>query len=123
MLQIIGTMPDAENIINSYNQYRENGETVGSNTGMYAEASDASVSGATVEDGMSGDTDFPYCQMKTILSRGAVFFAASSSLSLCRWCRPLRLRLQWWWQRRHLPMIYSQLTVNYPTHMQVIIEL
>jgi hypothetical protein len=44
-------------IIAGYEQYM-GGEYIGSNTAMIAEASDASASGATVEDGMSGYVKF-----------------------------------------------------------------
>ena len=70
MIEIIQSIPHGTNMINSYNQYRDEGHTVGSNTAMLAEACDASISGATVEDGMSGDTDFPYMTMKTLATMG-----------------------------------------------------
>mmetsp|Transcript_28131 Transcript_28131/g.34748 ORF Transcript_28131/g.34748 Transcript_28131/m.34748 type:complete len:101 (-) Transcript_28131:785-1087(-) len=38
----------------------ENIQKIGCITALIPEAADASVSGATVEDGMSGDTDFPH---------------------------------------------------------------
>ncbi|KAL3913890.1 MAG: hypothetical protein SGARI_000418 [Bacillariaceae sp.] len=50
--------------------YCESGHSVGSNTALLPEAADAAISGALVEDGASGDTDFPFMDMKTLLTAG-----------------------------------------------------
>lgn len=44
----------------------DNLHKIGDITDHIAEASDASVSGATVEDGKSGDTAFPHGDMKVL---------------------------------------------------------
>ena len=69
-MDILASMPNGKDIITGYHQYRDAGETVGSNTGLLCEAADASVTGATVEDGKSGDTDFPFGDMKVIATMG-----------------------------------------------------
>lgn len=51
-------------------QFQQEGITIGSTTALLPEASDASVSGATVQDGMSGDTDFPHGPLKAIATVG-----------------------------------------------------
>ena len=50
--------------------YCENGNSIGSNTGLLPEAADASITGANIADGESGDTDFPFMDMKVLLSAG-----------------------------------------------------
>jgi len=67
---ILASIPLAEKIFEGLKSYCENGDTVGSNTALMAEASDAAVTNATVKDGMSGDTDFPFMTMKTLISAG-----------------------------------------------------
>jgi hypothetical protein len=51
---ILSTIPHGEQFINAYEQYMTDGIYVGSITDFIAEASDASASGAPIEDGMSG---------------------------------------------------------------------
>lgn len=51
-------------------QYLQEGLTIGSITDLIAEANDASVTGATVLDGKSGDTNFPYGNLKPIATVG-----------------------------------------------------
>lgn len=69
-IDILNSMPNGNTIISSYDQYRSSGETIGSNTAMLAEAADASATGATIEDGKSGDTDFPFGDIKVIATIG-----------------------------------------------------
>lgn len=44
----------------------DNLHTIGAHTALIPEASDASVSGANVADGESGDTDFPHGNLKPL---------------------------------------------------------
>lgn len=48
----------------------ENFSPVGSHTAHICEASDAAISGATIEDGASGDTDYPYGEIKVLCTVG-----------------------------------------------------
>ena len=72
IVEMLKSAPDGMKLINAYKQYQEAGDgmTVGAITEMIAEASDASASGATVEDGKSGDTDFPYMRAKVLATMG-----------------------------------------------------
>lgn len=45
---------------------------IGSITALIPEAADAAISGATVQDGESGDTDFPHGNIKTLATVGEV---------------------------------------------------
>lgn len=45
---------------------------IGSITALIPEAADAAISGATVADGESGDTDFPYGNLKPLATVGEV---------------------------------------------------
>ena len=44
--------------------------TIGSCTDLLAEANDAGATGATIEDGKSGDTNFPHGDLKTLATVG-----------------------------------------------------
>ena len=46
--------------------YSSEGISIGSTTALTLEASDAAVSGAAIEDGQSGDVDFPFGSIKAI---------------------------------------------------------
>lgn len=70
-IAILSSVSHGINVVEGYNQYRSSGgETVGSNTQLLCEAADASATGATVEDGKSGDTDFPHGDLKVIATMG-----------------------------------------------------
>lgn len=72
--------PDAEGLLNNvpgsseflkyFQLYSAEGYTVGSITDLVVEASDAAVSGATIEDGKSGDVAFPFGTIKPIVTAG-----------------------------------------------------
>ena len=51
---ILETIPHGQKILAAYEQYMTEGVYVGSITDFIAEASDASASGAPIEDGKSG---------------------------------------------------------------------
>lgn len=61
---------NSDPIVDGLKTYCEQGHSVGSNTALLPEASDAAAVGAIVQDGMSGDTDFPFMDMKVLLSAG-----------------------------------------------------
>jgi len=63
-------MLNYDDVIAGLEQYKEEGITVGSTTALVCEASDAAVSGATIEDGKSGDIDFPHGNIKAIATGG-----------------------------------------------------
>lgn len=67
---ILNSIPMADTIFQGLQTYCDSGMRVGSNTALLPEAADAAISGATIEDGMSGDTNFPFMDMKTLLSAG-----------------------------------------------------
>eukprot|EP00536_Pseudo-nitzschia_multiseries_P001605 jgi/Psemu1/322147/estExt_fgenesh1_pg.C_210001 len=69
-IDILSSVSFGKDVISGYNQYRIDGETVGSNTQLLCEAADASATGAPVEDGKSGDTDFPFGDIKVIATVG-----------------------------------------------------
>lgn len=69
-MKIMGTMLGYENVMRGLQQYQDEGITVGSTTALACEASDAAVSGAPVEDGKSGDVNFPYGNIKAIATGG-----------------------------------------------------
>ena len=69
-MKVLKTMPYFDLVFDSLMQYKDEGITVGSTTALICEASDASVTGATVEDGQSGDTDFPHGNIKPIATAG-----------------------------------------------------
>lgn len=69
-LKILSTMVGYEAVISGLQQYKAEGITVGSTTQLACEASDAAVSGAPIEDGLSGDTDFPHGNIKAIATGG-----------------------------------------------------
>ena len=73
MMKVLSTMMNYDAIIDGIVQYKTEGISVGSTTALICEASDAAVSGAPVEDGQSGDIDFPHgnikvCELHTIIS-------------------------------------------------------
>jgi hypothetical protein len=55
------------------------GLAIGSTTALFPEANDAAVVGATVEDGMSGDTNFPWGKIKPIMTSGEMSYCSSSA--------------------------------------------
>ena len=69
-MKVLMTIPKFDLVFDGLMQYAENGVTVGSTTALICEASDASVTGATVADGQSGDTDFPHGNIKPIATAG-----------------------------------------------------
>ncbi len=70
MMKILSTMLNYDDVIAGLEQYKAEGITVGSTTALICEASDAAVSGAPIEDGQSGDTDFPHGNIKAIATMG-----------------------------------------------------
>eukprot|EP00986_Skeletonema_menzelii_P002778 scaffold790_cov149-Skeletonema_menzelii.AAC.23 len=69
-LKILSTMAGYEAVISGLQQYKAEGITVGSTTQLACEASDAAVSGAPIEDGLSGDVDFPHGNIKAVATGG-----------------------------------------------------
>ena len=67
---ILSSIVRADQVHDDLVKYCETGHSVGSNTALICEASDAAVSGATVEDGKSGDIDFPYMDIKVLVTAG-----------------------------------------------------
>jgi hypothetical protein len=51
---MLATVSGGQAIIDGYEQYMEQGLSIGSTTAMIAEAADATATGAPIEDGMSG---------------------------------------------------------------------
>ena len=69
-LAIMGTHIGMGDVMEGLSLYSSDGISIGSSTALIAEASDAAVSGATIEDGESGDTDFPHGDLKVIATVG-----------------------------------------------------
>lgn len=70
MMKVLSTMLNYDDVVAGLKQYEEEGITVGSTTDLICEASDAAVSGAPIEDGKSGDIDFPHGSIKAIATGG-----------------------------------------------------
>ena len=70
MMKVLSTMINYEDLIAALEQYKVEGISVGSTTALLPEASDAAVSGALIEDGQSGDIDFPHGNIKAIATCG-----------------------------------------------------
>lgn len=64
-----GVEPSNE-FLEYFKLYEAEGYTVGSITDLVVEAGDASISGAPVEDGKSGDIAFPHGEIKPIVTAG-----------------------------------------------------
>ena len=61
---------DANGVVSGLMQYAAEGLTIGSIVDLLPEASDASITGAPVIDGKSGDTNFPFGSIKAIATVG-----------------------------------------------------
>jgi hypothetical protein len=70
LLDVLSTIPKGDEIMAGLLQFAESGVTIGSTTALICEANDASATGATVEDGMSGDTSFPHGNIKPLATAG-----------------------------------------------------
>lgn len=70
LMAVLSTVAKGDEVMAGLQQFAEMGETIGSNTALLPEANDASVTGAPVEDGMSGDTNFPHGNLKTLATAG-----------------------------------------------------
>ena len=70
MLKVMSTMLRYEDVLAALEQYKAEGISVGSTTALLCEASDAAVTGAPIEDGQSGDIDFPHGNIKAIATCG-----------------------------------------------------
>jgi hypothetical protein len=66
---VLSNMGYAEDILQALELYAD-GFTIGSTQELIVEAQDAAVSGATVRDGQAGDTDFPFGDIKPIVTMG-----------------------------------------------------
>ena len=56
---------------------------IGSISALIPEAADAGVSGATVADGESGDTDFPFGQWKVLAVRNVLNLTTLVTMYMC----------------------------------------
>lgn len=69
-LAIMETHIGMSDVIKGLELFASEGISIGSTTDLVVEASDAAVSGATIEDGKSGDVDFPFGSIKAIATCG-----------------------------------------------------
>ena len=69
-IDILSSIVGGEEIVGAYEQYQEDGNEVGSNTALLCEAADASATGIIPVDGESGDTDFPFGNIKVLMTMG-----------------------------------------------------
>lgn len=67
---VLKSTANSEGLLPAMVLYRDEGYTVGSITDMLAEAADASATDAPVENGKSGDTDFPFANVKVLATMG-----------------------------------------------------
>ncbi len=70
VLQLLSTINNTVEILRGLQTYMADGYTIGSTTALIPEAADASVSGAPVVDGESGDVDFPHGSLKVLATVG-----------------------------------------------------
>ena len=69
-LGVLSNVPGSSEFLKYLKLYQAEGYTVGSITDLVVEAADASITGAPVEDGKSGDVAFPFGQIKPIVTAG-----------------------------------------------------
>lgn len=69
-IDILASIAGGVDILEAYDQYTDNSNTIGSNTALLCEAADASATGIVPKDGESGDTDFPHGNIKVIATMG-----------------------------------------------------
>ena len=69
-IDILASVVGGEDVVDAYEQYKKDGNEVGSNTALLCEAADASATGLLPVDGESGDTDFPHGNIKVIATMG-----------------------------------------------------
>jgi hypothetical protein len=66
----MSTSVNWDGIMQGLKQFSDDGVYVGSTTALLAEANDAGATGAPVEDGMSGDVNFPHGNFKVLATAG-----------------------------------------------------
>lgn len=69
-LQVLSTVNNTLEMINGLLMFANDGYTIGYTTALIPEANDASVKGAPVIDGESGDVDFPHGNLKVLATVG-----------------------------------------------------
>ena len=69
-LDIMLTHIGMDDVMEGLDLYSKEGISIGSTTALIPEASDAAVSGVTIEDGMNGDVDFQHGSIKAIATVG-----------------------------------------------------
>lgn len=67
---LLANVPGSSEFLKYFDLYTAEGYSVGSITDLIVEAADASITGAAVEDGKSGDVAFPFGQIKPIVTAG-----------------------------------------------------
>jgi hypothetical protein len=67
---VMSTSVNWDGIMQGLKQFSDDGVYVGSTTALLAEANDAGATGAPVEDGMSGDVNFPHGNFKVLATAG-----------------------------------------------------
>lgn len=67
---LLSNVPGSSEFLKYFELYSAEGYSVGSITDLVVEASDASITGATIEDGKSGDIAFPFGDIKAIVTAG-----------------------------------------------------
>ena len=65
-MAIMETHIGMSDVMKGLELFANEGISIGSTTALIVEASDAAASGATIEDGQSGDVDFPHGNIKAI---------------------------------------------------------
>lgn len=70
LMAVMSTAVNWDGVMEGLKLFSEDGVYVGSTTALIAEANDAAAFGAPVEDGMSGDVDFPHGNLKVLATVG-----------------------------------------------------
>lgn len=71
MKKILMTIVNFDGVMKGIERYSNEGLSIGSTTDLIAEANDAgAVDGTIIEDGKSGDTQFPHGNLKPIVTSG-----------------------------------------------------
>lgn len=68
--KIMMTIVNFQGVMDGFEQYSNEGLTIGSTTALIAEANDAGAVGGNIADGESGDTSFPHGNLKPIVTSG-----------------------------------------------------
>ncbi|CAB9514235.1 WGS project CAID00000000 data, contig chromosome [Seminavis robusta] len=70
LMAVMSTTGMWDAVMDGLEQFATDGVSIGSSTALLPEANDAAVTGATIEDGQSGDVNFPHGNIKPLATAG-----------------------------------------------------